>query len=78
MSRSSQMTTTIIMAWPVHCIGAVACSRQYICTLAFGQVHSFRPYILMATIRPLGYESVYLPLCEVTDTPFHIQGDELF
>ena len=27
--------------------------------------------------RPLGYERVYLPLCEVADTPFHIQGDDL-
>ena len=25
-------------------------------------------------IRPLGYERVYLPLCKVADTPFHIQG----
>ena len=24
-----------------------------------------------------GYEKVYLPLCEVADTPFHIQWDEL-
>ena len=24
---------------------------------------------------PLGYERVYLPLCKVADTPFHIQGD---
>ena len=23
--------------------------------------------------RPLGYERVYLPLCKVADTPFHIQ-----
>ena len=26
-------------------------------------------------VRPLGYERVYLPLCQVADTPFHIQGD---
>ena len=26
--------------------------------------------------RPLGYERVYLPLCEVADTPFRIQGEE--
>ena len=25
--------------------------------------------------RALGYERVYLPLCEVADTPFPIQGD---
>ena len=28
--------------------------------------------------RPLGYERVYLPLFKVADTPFHIQGDELY
>ena len=28
--------------------------------------------------RPLGYERVYLPLCKVTDTPFHMQGDEMY
>ena len=27
--------------------------------------------------RPLGYERVYLPLYEVADTPFHIQGNDL-
>ena len=26
------------------------------------------------TLRPLGYERVYLPLYKVADTPFHIQG----
>ena len=26
-------------------------------------------------ILPLGYERVYLPLCKVADTLFHIQGD---
>ena len=25
-----------------------------------------------------GYERVYLPLCKVEDTPFHIQGDHVF
>ena len=29
---------------------------------------------LMLKYRPLGYERVYLPLCKVADTPFHIQG----
>ena len=28
------------------------------------------------TLHPLGYERVYLPLCNVADTPFHIQGDD--
>ena len=27
-------------------------------------------------IRPFGYERVYLPLCEVADTTFHIQGND--
>ena len=27
--------------------------------------------------RPPGYERVYLPLCKVADTPFHIQGDHV-
>ena len=26
----------------------------------------------------LGYERVYLPLSEVVDTPFYIQGDKLY
>ena len=29
-------------------------------------------------IRPFGYKRVYLPLRKVADTPFHIQGDELY
>ena len=29
------------------------------------------------TFRPFGYERVYLPLCEVADTPVLIQGDDL-
>ena len=32
---------------------------------------------LQGVIRPIGYERVYLPLCKVADTPFHIQGNEL-
>ena len=31
----------------------------------------------MTLKRPLGYERVYLPLCKVADTLFHIQGDEV-
>ena len=27
--------------------------------------------------RSLGYERVYLPLCKVADTPYHIQGDDM-
>ena len=29
-------------------------------------------------IRALGYERVYLPLCEVEDIPFLIKGNELY
>ena len=29
-------------------------------------------------IRPLGYEKVYLPLCKVADTLYHIQGDDIW
>ena len=29
------------------------------------------------TYHPLGYERVYLPLCKVADTPFHIQRDDI-
>ena len=32
--------------------------------------------VLLITRRPLGYESVYLSLHKVEDTPFHIQGEE--
>ena len=28
--------------------------------------------------RPFEYERVYLPLCEVADTPFHIQLDDMY
>ena len=28
-------------------------------------------------IRSLGYETVYLPLSQVANTPYHIRGDEL-
>ena len=34
--------------------------------------------IIRSTIRPLGYERVYLPLYKVADTPFHIQRDVLY
>ena len=32
---------------------------------------------MLIIICSFGYESVYLPLLKVADTPFHIQGDEL-
>ena len=32
----------------------------------------------ISIISSLGYERVYLPLCKVADTPFHIQGDEFW
>ena len=33
--------------------------------------------IEIPTNRLLGYEKVYLPLCQVADTPFHIPGGEI-
>ena len=30
-----------------------------------------------STYRPLRYERVYLPLWQVADTPFHIQGEDI-
>ena len=38
--------------------------------------HNFHNIIIWVS-RPLGYERVYLPLCKVADTPFHIQGHEV-
>ena len=35
-------------------------------------------YVSKAICRPLGYERVYLPLCKVADTSFHIQGDDVY
>ena len=32
--------------------------------------------ILLHTHRPIGYETVHLPLCKA-DTPFHTQGDDM-
>ena len=40
--------------------------------------HRFEGYVSIASYCPLGYERVYLPLCKVADTPFHIQGDDMF
>ena len=33
--------------------------------------------LYLGIFRSLGYEKVYLPLCKVADTPFHIQRDDL-
>ena len=43
------------------------------------KVKWFQPVLKKITpkSRRLEYERVYLPLCEVADTPFHIQGDEV-
>ena len=30
------------------------------------------------SISSLGYKRMYLPLCEMADTPFHIQGDDIY
>ena len=34
--------------------------------------------LVFVIYRPLGYERVYLPLCKVADTPFHIQGGDIY
>ena len=46
-----------------------------ICLFVLDLLHLTGP-VLSGAIRsaPLGYESVYLPLYKVADTPFHIQG----
>ena len=36
-----------------------------------------KTFAIIYLSRPVGYERVYLPLCKVADTPFHIQGDDL-
>ena len=50
--------------------------------LFFYKIKGFFVYydklLFVPEYRPLGYESVYLLLCKVADTPFHIQGDELW
>ena len=33
---------------------------------------------MINVIRPRGYKRVYLPLHEVVDTPFYIQGDSMY
>ena len=38
----------------------------------------YHDYSNLNIYRPLEYERVCLPLCQVADTPFHIQGDELY
>ena len=38
-------------------------------------IYSFTEY--QNINRPLGYERVYLPLFNVAETPFHIQGDHI-
>ena len=34
--------------------------------------------IVLLTYRPLGYERWYLPPCKLADTPFHIQGSDMY
>ena len=38
---------------------------------------ALRVKLIRMIYRPLRYERVYLPLCKVADTPFHIQGDDI-
>ena len=41
------------------------------------QFEAVHIYDIRMTRHPLGYERVYLPLCEVADTPFHKQGGDV-
>ena len=46
--------------------------------LSSAKIKQQNMYVLpqsMTAYRPIGYERVHLPLHEVADTPFHIQGD---
>ena len=47
-----------------------------LCSLGFSMCNLNRTAHWSDTYHSLGYERVYLPLCKVADTPFHIQGDE--
>ena len=56
----------------------ITCIR--ICQVTHYTIHicnMFVEYSLRTIYRPLGYGRLYLPLCKVADTSFHIQGDEL-
>ena len=46
------------------------------CPVAYRKHTLDMPSLRPSPLRPLGYERVYLPLCKVADTPFHIQGDD--
>ena len=50
--------------------------RRRISNVTYGSCSGHK-FVISLNIRHLiGYERVYLPLCKVADTPFHIQGDE--
>ena len=45
---------------------------------AFQMILKKNEDMLQNIYSPLEYERVYLPLCKVADTPFHMQGHELY
>ena len=65
------------------------CNKNVLCLLGYlckhlnqnkcqpSKINGHFSFIFSWTNRLLGYERVYLPLCEVADTPFHIQGYEI-
>ena len=41
-------------------------------------VHNYLDGYQVGLYRPIGYERVYLTLYKVADTPFHIQGNDIY
>ena len=48
-----------------------------VCINSFPNYQSQNGLIMSSANRSLIYERVYLPLCKVADTPYHIQGDDI-
>ena len=55
-------------------VNKVYCLRTILLDVAFCTLWQ---YCVVSNYHHLGYERIYLPLFKVTDTPFHIQGDEV-
>ena len=61
-SRCNHANYFVILA---NCL--VCSSNNVVYYIISGGIHV---HITLIIIRPFGYERVYLPLCEVVDTPF--------
>ena len=65
-------TTTVVLIYFISVQISVIGNKMSVST-RFSHVWS-----QIKQIGPLDrYEMVYLPLCKVSDTPFHIQGDDI-